>query len=109
MLREVHHHQETRMRSRFLVAVATCGKYGLRLDTHLFAKGSAIIDLDLADRIIVMTYRPGTVKRDLRVDLPRPRDPSSAGFNAQKRELDRLVMEEQRRHTADELERGAAD
>ncbi len=51
----------------------------------------------LADRIIVMTYRPGTIKRDLQVSLPRPRDPSSSEFNQLKRELSLLVMEEQQR------------
>ena len=56
----------------------------------------------LADRVVVMTYRPGTVKRIVPVGLPRPRDPSSAEFNALKREVTSLVMEEQARHQADE-------
>lgn len=51
----------------------------------------------LADRIVVMTYRPGTIKRDLQVSLPRPRDPSSSEFNQLKRELSLSVMEEQQR------------
>src|SRR5246127_307970 len=34
----------------------------------------------LADRIIVMTPHPGTVKADVRVALPRPRDPLSVEF-----------------------------
>jgi NitT/TauT family transport system ATP-binding protein len=59
--------------------------------------------LYLADRVVVMTYRPGTVKRIVPVTLPRPRDPSSAEFNALKRELTALVMEEQARHQADEV------
>jgi NitT/TauT family transport system ATP-binding protein len=62
----------------------------------------------LADRIVVMTYRPGTVKRDLLVDLPRLRDPA-AEFNALKRELGQLVMEEQQRHHNDELRMAAVD
>ena len=56
----------------------------------------------LADRVVVMTYRPGTVKRIVPVALPRPRDPASPEFNALKRELTGLVMEEQARHQADE-------
>ncbi len=56
----------------------------------------------LADRVVVMTYRPGTVKRIVPVTLPRPRDPASPEFNALKRELTGLVMEEQARHQADE-------
>ncbi|MBL0275661.1 MAG: ABC transporter ATP-binding protein [Anaeromyxobacter sp.] len=58
--------------------------------------------LYLADRVVVMTYRPGTVKRLVQVGLARPRDPSSPEFNALKRELTALVMEEQARHQADE-------
>jgi NitT/TauT family transport system ATP-binding protein len=58
--------------------------------------------LYLADRIVVLTYRPGTIKRDLLVNLPRPRDATDPDFNALKRELEALVMAEQRRHVADE-------
>jgi NitT/TauT family transport system ATP-binding protein len=58
--------------------------------------------LYLADRVVVMTYRPGTVKRIVPVALPRPRDTASPEFNALKRELTALVMEEQARHQADE-------
>jgi NitT/TauT family transport system ATP-binding protein len=28
----------------------------------------------LADRVIILTLRPGTIKKELRIDLPRPRD-----------------------------------
>jgi NitT/TauT family transport system ATP-binding protein len=56
----------------------------------------------LGDRVVVMTYRPGTVKRIVPVGLPRPRDPASPEFNLLKRELTALVMEEQARHQADE-------
>jgi NitT/TauT family transport system ATP-binding protein len=55
----------------------------------------------LADRVVVMTYRPGTVKRIVPVTLPRPRDPASPDFNALKREVSALVMEEQLRHEAE--------
>jgi NitT/TauT family transport system ATP-binding protein len=71
--------------------------------TILFVTHSIEESIYLADRIVVMTYRPGSVKRDQRVGLPRPRDPASAGFNELKRELGRLVMEEQQRHAAEEL------
>jgi NitT/TauT family transport system ATP-binding protein len=61
----------------------------------------------LADRVVVMTYRPGTVKRVVEVGLPRPRDPADAAFNDLKKELTRLVMEEQARHEREEM--GAGD
>jgi sulfonate transport system ATP-binding protein len=34
----------------------------------------------LGDRVIVMSSRPGTIKREIRVDLPRPRNRSSYEF-----------------------------
>lgn len=77
--------------------------------TILFVTHSIEESIYLADRIVVMTYRPGTIKRDQHVDLPRPRDPSSAAFNDLKRELGRLVMEEQQRHAADEMKLAAVD
>jgi NitT/TauT family transport system ATP-binding protein len=71
--------------------------------TILFVTHSIEESIYLADRIVVMTYRPGTIKRDQRVELPRPRDPAAAEFNELKRELSRLVMEEQQRHAAEEM------
>ena len=77
--------------------------------TIIFVTHSIEEALYLADRIVVMTYRPGTVKRDLLVDLPRGRDPAAPAFNALKRELGLLVMEEQQRHHRDELRMAAVD
>ena len=75
--------------------------------TILFVTHSIEEALYLADRTVVMTYRPGTIKRDLVIDLPRPRDVSSPAFNTLKKELSQLLMEEQSRHQQDEF-RGAA-
>jgi NitT/TauT family transport system ATP-binding protein len=77
--------------------------------TIIFVTHSIEEAIYLADRIVVMTYRPGTVKRDLAVDLPRGRDPAAPEFNALKRELGQLVMEEQQRHHHDELRMAAVD
>ena len=75
--------------------------------TILFVTHSIEEALYLADRTVVMTYRPGTIKRDLVIDLPRPRDVASPAFNLLKKELSQLLMEEQSRHIQDEF-RGAA-
>ncbi len=77
--------------------------------TILFVTHSIEEAIYLADRIVVMTYRPGTVKRDLLVDLPRMRDPSSGEFNALKRDLGLMVMEEQQRYHTEELRVAAVD
>jgi NitT/TauT family transport system ATP-binding protein len=77
--------------------------------TIIFVTHSIEEAIYLADRIVVMTYRPGTVKRDMIVELPRLRDPASAEFNALKRELGALVMEEQQRHHNDEMRMAAVD
>lgn len=77
--------------------------------TILFVTHSIEEAIYLADRIVVMTYRPGTVKRDMLVELPRMRDPAALEFNALKRELGQLVMEEQQRHHHDELRMAAVD
>ncbi|KIF81708.1 ABC transporter ATP-binding protein [Noviherbaspirillum autotrophicum] len=77
--------------------------------TIIFVTHSIEESIYLADRTIVMTYRPGTVKQDVRVTLPRPRDPSDPEFNRLKRMLGELVMEEQQRHHNAELLATTAD
>src|SRR5690242_21526830 len=41
----------------------------------------------LADRVVVMTPHPGTVKTQMKIDLPRPRDPLSVEFVECQKEL----------------------
>jgi ABC-type nitrate/sulfonate/bicarbonate transport system ATPase subunit len=41
----------------------------------------------LADRVIVMTPHPGTIKAEIRIPLPRPRDPLSVEFLDFQKEL----------------------
>ena len=48
----------------------------------------------LADRVVVMTPHPGTVKTEVKITLPRPRDPLSVEFvEMQKRLLRHLAQE----------------
>jgi NitT/TauT family transport system ATP-binding protein len=70
--------------------------------TIIFVTHSIEESIYLADRIVVMTYRPGRIKKDIHVSLPHPRDPSSAEFNGLKKVLAQLVMEEQSRHNREE-------
>jgi NitT/TauT family transport system ATP-binding protein len=77
--------------------------------TVIFVTHSIEEAIYLADRIVVMTYRPGTIKRDMLVELPRLRDPAAPEFNALKRELGLMVMEEQQRHHDAEVKAAAVD
>jgi NitT/TauT family transport system ATP-binding protein len=77
--------------------------------TIIFVTHSIEESIYLADRIIVMTYRPGRIKKDVSVTMPHPRDPGSAEFNGLKKELGLLVMEEQSRHNQAELKAPVAD
>ena len=70
--------------------------------TILFVTHSIEESIYLADRIVVMTYRPGRIKAIVPVTLPRPRDVSSPAFNDLKRQMSQMVMEEQQRSEEDQ-------
>jgi ABC-type nitrate/sulfonate/bicarbonate transport system ATPase subunit len=58
----------------------------------------------LADRVCVMTARPGRIKRNIEVNLPRPRDievTTTPEFNALRREVLALIREESERAAID--------
>ena len=63
--------------------------------TVIFVTHSIQESIYLADRVVVMTYRPGTVKKIVPVDIPHPRAASSPRFIELQQELTRMVMEEQ--------------
>jgi len=71
--------------------------------TVLFVTHSIQESIYLADRVVVMTYRPGTVKQIVPVQLPHPRDINSAQFVTLQKELTQMVMEEQLRYQNDEI------
>jgi NitT/TauT family transport system ATP-binding protein len=50
--------------------------------------------IKLSDRIIVMTRRPGRVKANIEVDMPRPRQEESPGFVALKARIRDLIHDE---------------
>ncbi len=77
--------------------------------TIVFVTHSIEESIYLADRIVVMTYRPGKIKKDVSVTMARPRDPSSIEFNELKKELSLLVMEEQSRHNQEQIKISTAD
>src|SRR3984893_13978515 len=52
----------------------------------------------LADRVVVMTPHPGTVKTEVPIRLPRPRDPLSVEFLDHQKELLRLLGHDARGH-----------
>lgn len=65
--------------------------------TILFVTHSIEEALYLGNRVVVLTYRPGTVKADIPIDFSYPRNTSSAGYLALKDEIENLVMAEQQR------------
>ncbi|BDD91485.1 ABC transporter ATP-binding protein [Pandoraea sp. XJJ-1] len=77
--------------------------------TIIFVTHSIEESIYLADRVVVMTYRPGTVKRDMVIDLPRPRDTAGSEFNELKKSLAQMVMEEQMRFAQSEIRGVTAD
>ncbi len=62
--------------------------------TILFVTHNVEEAVYLGDRIVVMTARPGRVKKILEVPLRRPRDETAPDFNDLRREATHLVEEE---------------
>jgi NitT/TauT family transport system ATP-binding protein len=50
--------------------------------------------ITLSDRILVMTRRPGTIKADLAIDLPRPREEDDPAVIALRKEIRALIHDE---------------
>ncbi len=56
--------------------------------------------LVLADRVVVFGGHPGTIRAEIRVDLPRPRDRAQPSFHAyQDRPMAELVGSDRSRQT----------
>ncbi len=67
------------------------------LKTVVFVTHSVDEAVYLSDRVAVITARPGVVKAIVSIDLPRPRDPTSEGFNRYRREIMQLLDVEARK------------
>jgi NitT/TauT family transport system ATP-binding protein len=62
--------------------------------TILFVTHSIEEAVLLADRVVVLTSRPGRVKEIVKIDLPRPRDENSVSFVGFRRRVADLLQEE---------------
>lgn len=63
--------------------------------TVLFVTHSVDEAVFMADRIVVLTSRPGTIKEVVKIDLPRPRDRTSPDFAEVRRYVLGLIDEQQ--------------
>ncbi len=71
--------------------------------TIIFVTHSIQESIYLADRVVVMTYRPGTVKKIVTVGFPHPREMTSPWFLSLQQMLTQMVMEEQIRSEKAEI------
>jgi NitT/TauT family transport system ATP-binding protein len=74
--------------------------------TVVFVTHSIDEALYLGDRVLVMTARPGTIKADLGVTSPRPRDIGGVEFAALRRQTLELLSEEIARSMEQEVTAG---
>jgi len=61
----------------------------------------------LADRVIVLSSRPGRIKREYKIDLPRPRDDGSVEVAALSREIMEILRGEIEKVMKEELDEGS--
>lgn len=62
--------------------------------TVLFVTHNVREAVRLGDRVLVFTARPGKIKKEFRIDLPRPRDINSAGVLTYAQQIQRELREE---------------
>jgi NitT/TauT family transport system ATP-binding protein len=67
------------------------------LKTVVFVTHSVDEAIYLADRVAVMTARPGFIKAIVPIELPRPRDATSDAFNYYRKQIAQLIKSESRK------------
>lgn len=82
--------------SRALMQQETLKVWRATGKTIVFVTHAVDEALLLADRVIVMSANPGRVERDLRIDLPRPRDDASDEFTRLEKTLREMILAEAR-------------
>ena len=72
-----------------LVRISQATRKTMLLITHSIDEA-----VKLADRVIVMTQRPGQVKENIVIKLPKPRNEADPGVVAMKARIKKLIVEE---------------
>ena len=72
-----------------LVRISQATRKTMLLITHSIDEA-----VKLSDRVIVMTARPGRLKENVVIDLPKPRDENDPAVIAMKARIKRLIVEE---------------
>ncbi|MEN9630516.1 MAG: hypothetical protein RJA10_3744 [Pseudomonadota bacterium] len=72
-----------------LVRISQATRKTMLLITHSIDEA-----VKLSDRVIVMTTRPGRVKENIVIDLPKPREETDPAVVAMKARIKRLIVEE---------------
>jgi NitT/TauT family transport system ATP-binding protein len=80
--------------TRSMMQQELLGVWGAERRTAIFITHNIEEAVLLGDRVVVMTARPGRIKEIVPIDLPRPRDVTSAEFNAIRRRIGALLEDE---------------
>lgn len=73
--------------------------------TVLFVTHNVREAVRLGDRVLVFTARPGGIKKEFRIELPRPRDINSAGVLTYAQQIQRELREEIEKVMQQEVDR----
>ncbi len=73
--------------------------------TILFVTHNVREAVRLGNRVLVFTARPGSIKKEFRIELPRPRDINSAGVLSYAQQIQRELREEIEKVLKEEVDR----